>query len=334
MTGMAQPRAGQTVLHYRLLERLGEGGMGTVYKAEDQRLRRLVALKFLSADVLCDSTSRARFEREAQAAGALDHPNICTVYGLEEADGFCFIVMACVEGPTLGQRMMVGMTLAQAVDCAISIGEGLECAHSHGVVHRDIKAANILLNPQGVPKITDFGLAFLENLSRLTVPGTVMGTITAMAPEQLLAEDADRRTDIWAFGVLLYEMLTGRKPFEGANIQETMQAILHKTPLFPHALDSRLPREFERVFEKALAKARSERYQHIDDLVTELRAIRRGLTTEQEAVTIHRIQQPDAAEATTVPQASPQPAGGLGWPMLAAIGAVLAAVLTLLLLMR
>ena len=307
--------------------------MGTVYKAEDQRLRRLVALKFLSADVLGDSTSRARFVREAQAAGALDHPNICTVYGLEEADGFCFIVMACVEGPTLGQRMIEGMTLAQVLDCAIAIGEGLECAHSHGVVHRDIKAANILLNRQGIPKITDFGLAFLENLSRLTLPGTVMGTITAMAPEQVMAEDADRRTDIWAFGVLLYEMLTGRKPFDGANIQETMQAILHKTPPFPHALDPRLPREFARVFEKALAKARSERYQHIDELVTDLRAIRRRLTPEQEAVTIRRTQQPDAATSTLLAQAPPKPATGLGWPMLVAIGAVLVAIVTLLVLL-
>ena len=334
MTRMGQLLTGQMVLHYRLLEKLGEGGMGTVYKAEDQRLRRLVALKFLSADVLSDSTSRARFVREAQAAGALDHPNICTVYGLEEADGFCFIVMACVDGPSLGQKMIEGMTLAQALDCAIAIGEGLECAHSHGVVHRDIKPANILLNPQGVPKITDFGLAFLENLSRLTLPGTVMGTITAMAPEQLLAEDADRRTDIWAFGVLLFEMLTGRKPFDGANIQETTQAILHQTPPSPHTLDSRLPREFGRVFEKVLAKARSERYQHIDDLVTELRAIRRGLTAEQEAVAIRRTEQPEATTATVSSQASPKPAGGLGWPILVAIGAVLAAIVTLLLLMR
>jgi len=327
-----QPLTGRMVLHYRLLEKLGEGGMGTVYKAEDQRLRRLVALKFLSAEVLSDSTSRTRFVREAQAAGALDHPNICTVYGLEEADGFCFIVMACIEGPTLGQKMIEGMTLGQALDCAASIGEGLACAHAHGVVHRDIKAANILLNQQGVPKITDFGLAFLENLSRLTLPGTVMGTATAMAPEQLLAEDADRRTDIWAFGVLLYEMLTGRLPFDGANIHETTQAILHKTPPSPHALDSRLPREFEQVFEKVLAKARSERYQHIDGLVTELRAIRRGLTTEQEAVVIRRIQQPEAT-APMFQQASLEPAGGLGWPILVAIGAVSVAVVTLLVLL-
>jgi serine/threonine protein kinase len=154
-----------------------------------------------------------------------------------------------------------------------------------------------------------------------------------MAPEQLMAEDADRRTDIWAFGVLLYEMLTGRKPFDGANAQETMQAILHKTPPFPHTLDSRLPREFGWVFEKVLAKARSERYQHIDDMVTDLRAIRRRLTPEQEAIAIRRTQQPDASTATMFPQAPPTPAVGLGWPILVAIGAVSVAVVTLLVLL-
>ena len=325
---------GRSVLHYRILEKLGEGGMGTVYKAEDQRLRRTVALKFLSSAVFSDSTSRARFVREAQAAGALDHPNICTVYGMEETEGLAFIVMACVDGPALSQNVGQGMTLAESLDCAMAIGEGLQCAHAHGVVHRDIKASNILLTRHGIPKITDFGLARLENRSRLTTPGTVMGTITAMAPEQLMAEDADRRTDIWAFGVLLYEMLTGRTPFERPSAQESMQAILHETPPSPHVVDPRLPREFAWVVEKVLAKARSERYQHMDDLVTDLRAIRRRLTPEQEAVTIHRSRQPDAATATMFPQAPPKPAGGLGWPILVAIVVLLVAVVTLLVLLR
>jgi Serine/threonine protein kinase len=160
-----------------------------------------------------------------------------------------------------------------------------------------------------------------------------MGTITAMAPEQLMAEDADRRTDIWAFGVLLYEMLTGRKPFDRPGAQATMQAILHETPPAPHALDPRLPREFKWVFEKALAKARSERYQHIDELVTDLRAIRRRLTPEQEAITVCRDQQPDAPTATAPPQALPEPKWGLGWPILIAIGVVLIAVVSLLVLL-
>jgi serine/threonine protein kinase len=326
---MAQALTGRTVLHYRILEKMGEGGMGAVYRAEDQRLRRPVALKFLSQTILCDRTSRTRFVREAQAAGALDHPNICTVYGLEEADGFCFIVMAFVEGPTLGQKMMQGMSLAEALDCAISIADGLACAHGHGVVHRDVKAANILISPQGAPKITDFGLAFLENRSRLTSPGTVMGTITAMAPEQLLAEDADRRTDIWAFGVLLYEMLTGRKPFDGPNAQETMQAILHKTPPPPHTLNPRLPRELGWIFEKTLAKARSERYQHIDELATDLRAIRRRLTPEQEGLRIERAKAGGLDTATLTAPVTPRKAPGLGWPLLAAIVAVVLAIVIL-----
>ena len=330
---MAQELTGRTILHYRILEKLGEGGMGAVYKAEDQRLKRLVAVKFLSPAVISDRTGRARFAREAQAAAVLDHPNICPVYGLEEAEGLSFIVMAHVNGPTLAQRMDEGMTLAEILDCAISIGEGLQCAHAHGIIHRDVKAANILLNPRGVPKITDFGLARVENRSRLTTPGTVMGTITAMAPEQLMAEDADRRTDIWACGVLLYEMLTGRRPFERSNTEKTMQAILHETPPAPHAVDPRLPREFGWVFEKVLAKARSERYQHVDDLVTDLRAVRRRLTLEQEAVRIQRNQQPPLEAAAVAPPARPQSAGGLGWPILAAIGAVLVAVVTLLVLL-
>ncbi len=324
---------GRTVLHYRILEKLGEGGMGTVYKAEDQRLKRTVALKFLSSAVLSDRTSRARFVREAQAAGILDHPNLCTVYGLEEVEGFSFIVMAHVDGPTLAQQMAQGITLGQSLDCAIAIAEGLQCAHGHGIVHRDIKAANILLTRSGVPKITDFGLARLENRSRLTTPGTVMGTITAMAPEQLMAEDADRRTDIWAFGVLLYEMLTGRKPFERPNAEETMQAILHQTPRSPSSLDPRLPSEFTWIFEKALAKSRNERYQHMDDLLTDLRTIRRRLTPEQAGIFVRRMQLSEATQSATPAETTPAPTGGLSWPILFGIGAVLIAIVTLLVLL-
>ena len=323
---------GRSVLHYDIVAKVGEGGMGAVYKAQDQRLRRTVALKFLSSAMLSDRTSRARFIREAQAAGDLDHPNICTVYGMEEADGLSFIVMAFVDGVTLSQSMQNGLSVSQSLEYAVAIAEGLQFAHSHGVVHRDVKADNILVSLHGVPKITDFGLARLENRSRLTSPGTVMGTITAMAPEQLMAEDADRRTDIWAFGVLLYEMLTGKKPFERSNAQETMQAILHEMPRPPHAIDPRLPREFAWVFEKTLAKARSERYQHMDDLVTDLRAIRRRLTPEQEAIPVRRNQQSEAATATMFPEAPPKPATGLGWPIVVAIVAVLAAIVTLLIL--
>ena len=325
---------GRTVLHYRIGAKLGEGGMGAVYQAHDLQLRRTVALKFLSPAMLSDRTSRARFIREAQAAGSLDHPNICTVYGLEEAAGLSFIVMALVDGPTLAQRMSQGMALSEALDCAIAIGEGLQFAHSHGIVHRDIKASNVLVSHHGVPKITDFGLARLENRSRLTAPGTVLGTVTAMAPEQLRGEDADRRTDIWAFGILLYEMVTGRKPFERPNASETMQAILRESPRPPQALNPRLPQEFTWVIEKTLAKSRSQRYQHIDDLLTDLRALRRRLPAEQAAVSTPSAQPPDD-EAATMPSLAPsQSAWRQNWHILAAIGVLLIASIILFAVLR
>jgi len=335
---MSADLTGRTVLHYRIVEKMGEGGMGAVYRAEDGRMKRTVALKFLSAPGTPDPTAHRRFVREAQAAGMLDHPNICTVYGMEEEGGAEFIVMACVEGHTLAQKMTQGMTLGEIVDCAIAAAEGCGYAHGHGIVHRDLKAANIILNAAGTPKITDFGLARLEDRSRLTMPGTVMGTITSMAPEQLMAEDADRRTDIWALGVLLYEMLTGARPFERPTLDRTMQAILHETPAAPRAVDPRLPNEFGVVFEKCLAKARGERYQYMDELVADLRAIRQRLTPSQAGIPIRRGH--TGAQATVVtqtihkpPAPSPAPAaktGKLGWPMLVGIGAVAVAVIALL----
>src|ERR1035437_3243451 len=329
---------GRTLLHYRILEKLGEGGMGAVYRAEDERMKRTVALKFLSLAALSDPTAHKRFVREAQAAGMLDHPNICTVYGLEEAGGLSFIIMACVEGLTLAQKMNQGMTLGEILDCAIAVAEGCGYAHGRGIVHRDLKAANIILNAQGTPKITDFGLARLEDRSRLTMPGTVMGTITAMAPEQLVAEDADRRTDIWALGVLLYEMLAGTRPFERPNMDRTMQAILHETPPSPHAADPRLPGEFGWVFEKSLAKARSERYHDMDELAADLRAIRQRLNPSQEAILIRRGRTGQATAVTATLGKAPPPAPAakparLGWPMLIGIGAVAVAVIVLLILL-
>jgi serine/threonine-protein kinase len=335
---MSADLTGRTVLHYRLVEKLGEGGMGAVYKAEDGRMKRTVALKFLSGQAVPDPTAQKRFVREAQAAGMLDHPNICTVYGLEEEGGASFIVMACVEGHTLAQKMTQGMTLGEVVDCAIAIAEGCGYAHGRGIVHRDLKAANIIVNAQGTPKITDFGLARLEDRSRLTMPGTIMGTITSMAPEQLMAEDADRRTDIWALGVLLYEMLTGARPFERPSLDRTMQAILHEMPAAPRSVDPRLPNEFGVVFERCLAKARGERYQYMDELAADLRAIRQRLTPAQVGIPIRRGHAGQASVATQTMAKPPAPAPAakpakLGWPMLAGIGAVAVAVIVLLILL-
>jgi serine/threonine protein kinase len=337
---MGPDLTGRTLRHYRVLEKLGEGGMGAVYRAEDGRMQRIVALKFLLPQALPGPSDHKRFVREAQAAGKLDHPNICTVYGLEEADGFSFIVMACVDGPTLARKMNQGMTLGEILECAVGVAEGCEYAHGQGIIHRDLKPANIILTARGIPKITDFGLARLENRSRLTLPGTIMGTITAMAPEQLMAEDADGRTDIWALGVLLYEMLTGVRPFERPSMDRTMQAILHETPPAPHVVDARLPREFAWVFEKTLAKARSERYQHMDELAADLRAIRKRLIPQQESILIQRGRpgSSTAVTATLPPRtAAAKPAvakpSGLGWPMLVGIGAVAVAVIVLLVLL-
>ena len=274
---------GQTVSHYRILEKLGEGGMGVVYKAEDMKLHRLVALKFLAEAPGKDEELRARFEREAHAAARLDHPNICPVYGLETDGDATFIVMAFVDGPPLGRRIAEGMPLGEALDHAISIAQGLKCAHDHGVVHRDVKAANVILNGQGIPRITDFGLAKVEDRSRLTVPGTIMGTVSCMAPEQVMGEDIDRRADIWSFGVLLYECLTGRRPFQRNSAHETTQAVLAARQAPPTQVEPVLPADLDHIVEKALAKKREERYQHFDDLIVDLRAVRRRLSDAQES---------------------------------------------------
>ena len=285
---------GETISHFRVAEKLGEGGMGAVYRAEDTLLRRTVALKFLKPSLVNDPTARARFLREAQAAAGLEHPNICPVYGFEEADGRAFIVMAFVEGAALARRMTEGFDVCQAVDWMIGICEGLKYAHRHGIVHRDIKAANVIVSDTGVPRITDFGLARIEDRSRITAPGSVLGTVDCMAPEQLLGEDADRRTDIWALGILFYEMIAGRNPFVRATAKETMRAIVEQ-PAPPLDLARRgLPPEVEMVIEKATVKSRAERYQHVDDMVADLRGLRRRLTPEQSSVALRAIPGEDA----------------------------------------
>ena len=276
--------AGDAIGHYRVLEKLGEGGMGVVYKAEDTQLRRLVALKFLSEKTASDARAAARFLREAQAGGGLDHPNICRVHGLEEHEGRTFIVMAFVEGQSLAGKIRAGLRLGDALDLGIQIGEGLKAAHERGIVHRDIKSANVLITPDGVAQITDFGLALVKDRTRLTLPSTVMGTLTTMAPEQLRAEDADARTDVWALGVVLYEMCTGRLPFAHKDVVRLTRAIFEEHAPRPTLVCPSLPADLDEIVGKALAKAREDRYQHVDDLVADLRALRRRLTAEQEAL--------------------------------------------------
>jgi serine/threonine protein kinase len=292
MDSPGRPAVGATISHYRVLEKVGEGGMGTVWKAEDVHLQRTVALKFLHA-----ADDVPRLLREAQAAASLSHPNICTVYevdpergflamdhGLEEHEGRVFIVMAFVEGESLDRRIRAGLRLGEALDIGIQMGEGLKAAHERGIVHRDVKSANVLVTAEGVATITDFGLALVRDRSRLTMPGTVMGTMTTMAPEQLRAEDADARTDVWALGVVLYEMCTGRLPFAHKDVVGLTRAIFEENAPRPTLICPSLPADLDEVVGKALAKAREDRYQHVDDLVADLRALRRRLTAEQEAL--------------------------------------------------
>ncbi|MBN2564908.1 MAG: serine/threonine protein kinase [Candidatus Eisenbacteria bacterium] len=275
---------GKTVSHYRILGKIGQGGMGTVYKAEDILLRRSVALKFLAQSALGDEMQRARFLREAQAAGSLDHPNICHVYGLESDGEQMFLVMAYVAGQSLDRRIVSGLvTFGDALEIAVQIGEGLREAHANGVVHRDIKSANIIVTPTRRAVITDFGLALLSERSRITKTGTVLGTVAYMSPEQALARSVDHRTDIWSLGVVLYEMLAGRLPFAGKTVHAVCRSILKEAPQPVTVHREGLPSDISWVMEKLLAKRPEERYQHIDDLLVDLRAVRRKLPKDVES---------------------------------------------------
>ena len=267
---------GQVISHYRIVEKLGEGGMGVVYKAEDLKLGRAVALKFLPSHLLESEEHKARFLHEARAAALLDHPNICTVYEIDEADGKTFLAMACLEGQTLKQKIAARpLPLEEALDIALQIGQGLQAAHEKGVVHRDIKPANILITPQGQVRIMDFGLAQLSDRTKLTATGTKLGTPAYMSPEQTAGKSTDRRTDIWSFGVVLYEMVSGQLPFQGESEQAVAYGIVHTEPEPLTALRSGVPKDLDSVIAKALAKDLTERYQHVEDMLVDLRVARK-----------------------------------------------------------
>jgi serine/threonine protein kinase/Tfp pilus assembly protein PilF len=262
---------GKTISHYRILEKLGEGGMGVVYKAEDTKLKRLVALKFLPPELTRDAESKARFIQEAQAASALDHPNICTIYevgGTEE--GQTFIAMAYYGGEDLKTRIERGpLKLDEALDIAAQIAQGLAKAHSQEIVHRDIKPANILVTQDGLVKIVDFGLAKLAG-AKLTKTGRTLGTAQYMSPEQARGEAFDHRTDIWSLGIVLYEMITGAHAFPGEYEQATLYAIMNEEPSPVTALRAGVPLELERIVGKCLQKDPRERYQSAADLIADL----------------------------------------------------------------
>jgi serine/threonine-protein kinase len=269
---------GSTVSHYKVLDELGGGGMGIVYRARDLKLDRIVALKFLSSRLSPDPSEKARFIHEAKAASALDHPNICTIYEIDEtADGGTFIAMAAYEGETLDKRIASGpLTLPETIDIGGQIASGLDAAHAKGIVHRDIKTGNIMVTNDGQVKILDFGLAKSHGATQLTMNGTTLGTVPFMSPEQARGEEVDYRSDIWSLGVILYEMITGQLPFRSTYSEAVVYSILHDDPPPVTSLRSGVPMELERIVNKALRKDRSARYQHLDEMLTDLKGVRTG----------------------------------------------------------
>src|SRR5215470_4612195 len=287
---------GRTISHYRILEPIGRGGMGVVYKAEDLKLRRHVALKLLPQFLATDPQALQRFEREAQAASALNHPHICTVYEIGEAEGLHFIAIELLDGETLKQRIAQGpLDVLETLGVAAQICDALEAAHATGIVHRDIKPSNIILTRRGDSKLLDFGVAkragpelarkseaLLSLLStnvelRLTSPGAAIGTVAYMSPEQARGEDVDVRSDIFSMGTVLYEMTTGKCAFTGKDAAEVLDAIQHKPPTPITKLDRGAPSELVRITSKATEKDRSQRYRSAGEMRTDLEALHRSL---------------------------------------------------------
>jgi Tol biopolymer transport system component len=299
---------GKTIAQYKILDKLGEGGMGVVYKAEDTKLKRTVALKFLPAGLAASETDRERFVQEAQAASALDHPNVCIIHDIQEHEDQQFIVMGYVDGVTLREKLQEGqLELRELIDYGIQIGEALQEAHSKGIIHRDTKSDNIMVTTKNQIKVMDFGLARIKGALRKTQKTTTVGTLAYMSPEQLKGKDVDARADIFSFGVVLYEMLTGQLPFKGEYESALIYSVLNREPEPLARYRPELPSGFQNLLDKSLEKDLDVRYQSIGDLVVDLRRLRRD-TSKAIRVPSEEFAAADEAPAPTAFTTPSEPA--------------------------